>query len=206
MIRVHPIITGGGDMVNAIPETVRLESYVRGSSFEAIESANKKVNRALTGAALSIGANIEIIDIPGYAPHRNSEDMRKLSREAFEAVLPDEALEYSDYVSTGSTDMGDLSCVMPVIHPYAGGATGKGHGNDYKIADPERACVSSAKWQLAIVKLLLENDAQRAKKIIADFKPLFASKEEYFAYVDKLNLSGDRIEYNLEEGTATVKI
>ena len=65
LIRVHPIITHGGDMVNAIPEEVRLESYVRGSTFDAIVDANKKVNRALVGAAYSIGTNIEIIDIPG---------------------------------------------------------------------------------------------------------------------------------------------
>ena len=59
------IITHGGDMVNAIPATVQLESYVRGASFEAIVRENKKINRALTGAALSVGANIEIMDIPG---------------------------------------------------------------------------------------------------------------------------------------------
>jgi hypothetical protein len=51
--------------------------------------------------------------------------------------------------------------------------------------------------------LLLQNDAERAKKIKADFKPTFASKEEYFAYIDKLNSSGERITYH-EDG-ATVK-
>ena len=75
LIRVHPIITHGGDMVNAIPEEVRLESYVRGSTFDAIADANKKVNRALVGAAYSIGTNIEIIDIPGYAPLINEKNM-----------------------------------------------------------------------------------------------------------------------------------
>ena len=68
LIRVHPIITHGGDMVNAIPETVRLESYVRGASFDAILYNNNKVNRALIGGALSLSANVEIVDIPGYGP------------------------------------------------------------------------------------------------------------------------------------------
>ncbi|MBQ1936072.1 MAG: peptidase dimerization domain-containing protein, partial [Clostridia bacterium] len=49
MIRVHPIITKGGNAVNAIPDEVIIESYVRGNSFEAIEKTNKKVNRALIG-------------------------------------------------------------------------------------------------------------------------------------------------------------
>ena len=82
IIRVHPIITSGGDMVNAIPETVILESYVRGSSFDAITKANYKVNRALTGAALSLGTNIEIIDSPGYGPLRNAEGMMMLAADA----------------------------------------------------------------------------------------------------------------------------
>ena len=46
---------------------------------------------------------------------------------------------------TGSTDMGDLSMVMPVLHPYIGGATGTGHGADYQIVDPALAFVTQAK-------------------------------------------------------------
>ena len=63
-VRVHPIITNGGVMVNAIPATTQLESYVRGDNFDAIIQTNNKVNRALCGAALSVGTNIDITDIP----------------------------------------------------------------------------------------------------------------------------------------------
>lgn len=49
--------------MNAIPELVTVETYVRGASFDAILAANTRINRALTGAALSIGAQIEIIMI-----------------------------------------------------------------------------------------------------------------------------------------------
>ena len=143
LIRFHPIITRGGDMVNAIPEQVEMESYVRGKTYEAIVESNKKINRALVGAALSLGTNIEIIDIPGYAPLRNAKGMIALATEA--AALLDIPFEAHDAYSTGSTDMGDLSTFMPVIHPYAGGAWGNSHGANYKIADPESACVTSAK-------------------------------------------------------------
>ncbi len=73
IIRFHPIITNGGDMVNAIPEKATIESYVRGLTFDAIKSANKRINQALCGAALSLDNNIEIIDKPGYAPLVNDE-------------------------------------------------------------------------------------------------------------------------------------
>ena len=205
VIRVHPIITKGGDMVNAIPEEVRLESYVRGSSFEGIMEANKKVNQALIGAALSIGTNIEIIDMPGYSPLRNDAGMIALAKDAADAIIPEHECQVRMGTDSGSTDMGDLSCIMPVVHPYCAGTAGLAHGNNYEIADPEKACVDSAKWQLAMVRLLLENGAERAKQILADFKPLFASKEEYLAYVDAMNRSGDRIVYQ-EDGTAAVEL
>ena len=195
LIRFHPIITAGGNMVNAIPERAQIETYVRGKTFEAIEKANKRINQALVGAALSLDNNVEIVDIPGYAPLVNSRGMMKAAKEAADAVLPELNIPVTENYSTGSTDMGDLSCIMPVIHPHCGGARGKGHGNDYEIYDPETACIKSAEWQLALLTLLLRNGAEKAKEIIAGFTPLF-TKEGYLAYMDSLNRSGDRIVYN----------
>lgn len=205
LIRVHPIMTHGGAMVNAIPAVATLESYVRGATFEGIESANKKVNRALVGAALSLGNNIDITDIPGYAPLNNDKELMKVAEEAAALAVPEYPFDSSDHMGTGSTDMGDLCCVMPVVHPYAGGGTGTGHGSDYYIADPVAACVGSSKLQLAMLLLLLGDDGKRAKEIIANYKAPFPSKEAYLAYMDSLNTSGDRIEYIGEEA-AKVKL
>jgi len=69
---------------------------------------------------------------------------------------------------------------------------------------PVAACVGNAKLQVEMAHILLCNGAQRAKQIIADFKPVFASKEEYFAYTDQLNCSGERIKYT-EDGLAMIK-
>ncbi len=205
LIRVHPIVTHGGDMVNAIPANVVLESYVRGASFQAIAKANKQVNRAFTGAALSLDTNVEIIDIPGYAPFVNDGGMTEMCKQAAAEILPYVQLKHFRTMGTGSTDMGDLSRIMPTVQPYIGGATGTGHGNDYYIIDPDRACVDAAKWQLAMAKLLLENGATLAKQIIKDFKPEFPTKEAYLAYMDSLNTSGQRIS-TLDEDTLAVKI
>lgn len=194
IIRVHPIITKGGSAVNAIPDTVMAESYVRGKSFDAIRDANERVNRALTGAALSLGANVEIVDIPGYAPLYNDPDMVAAAKEALKNATGDELYETHSY-SSGSTDMGDLSCIMPVVHPYAPGAVGMSHGANYFIENADRACVDSAKWQVELAYTLLSNGAERAKKIIADYKPQFSSKEEYFEYIDAISSEGDRISY-----------
>jgi amidohydrolase len=203
VIRFHPIITQGGAMVNAIPEIATLESYVRGKTYPAILAANKQINQALVGAALSVGTNIEIIDMPGYAPNQNSADMIKLAGDALGAAYPDEPFSVSLEYSSGSTDMGDLSCIMPTIHPYAPGAKGTSHGADYYIADPNRACVQSAVWQVTMLSLLLSDGASRAKQIISDFKPQF-TKNEFLAHQNSIFSDGDRIVYS-EDG-ATVKI
>ena len=64
-IRFHPILMGANCAVNIIPDEMKIESYVRGKSLEAIKRENIKVNRALTGAALSMGAGVELSDRPG---------------------------------------------------------------------------------------------------------------------------------------------
>ena len=205
LIRFHPIITSGGAMVNAIPEVVTMESYVRGRTYKAIIDANKRINRALVGAAISLGVNVEIVDFPGYAPLEDDQNLMRLGKEAYEMLDPEGAFGFSDYVGTGSTDMGELSRLMPVLHGYAAGARGTDHGNDYEIADPESACVKNAKWQLILLRLLLENGAARAKEIVENYTPEFASKQEFFAFVDSLNDSGERIEY-AADGSAKARL
>lgn len=206
IIRVHPIITIGGAMVNAIPEKTVLESYVRGASFDAITKANRRVNRALCGAALSLGTNVEIIDTMGYAPLLNDDNMMQIVAEAVQLAVPEYEFRMSREIGSGSTDMGDLSCLMPVVHPYASGAAGRSHGNNFEIVDPVAACVASAKMQLGMLLILLSDGAKRAKQVIEEFKPQFASKEDYFAFVDSLGQTGDRIEYSEDETTARVNI
>ena len=146
-----------------------------------------------------MGTNIEIIDSPGYAPLYNDPGLIQVCAEAAALAIPEYPFVIADQIGSGSTDMGDLSCIMPVIHPHALGATGKSHGNDYYIEDPIAACVGSAKFQLGMLLILLSDNARRAKEIIANYKPQFASKEDYLSYMDSLNSSGDRIDYSDEE-------
>lgn len=202
IIRVHPIITKGGSAVNAIPDRVIMESYIRGSSFKAIEDANRRVNRALCGAALSIGANVDIQDSPGYAPYENCEALEKAFFEAAEAQ-GEKICKWNGFTS-GSTDMGDLACVMPIIHGYAPGAVGKGHGDDYYIADVDKACVASARVQLELLSRLLADGGERAREIIDSYEAPFESKDEYLEYLKTLERSGDCISYG--DNSATVSL
>jgi metal-dependent amidase/aminoacylase/carboxypeptidase family protein len=202
-IRVHPIITWGGTAVNAIPEKVTMESYVRGASMEAIGEANKKVNRALAASAAALGANVEICDRPGYSPRLHDKGMMELTRDAMEETL--EVVNYDpEGWGTGCSDLGDVSMVMPAVHPYIYGATGTGHGADYVITDTDTALVDSARVQAAMIVKLLENEGARVAQVKKNFVPTFPSMEEFFRCIDGLTMDQKAVTYN-EDGTITLK-
>jgi amidohydrolase len=184
-IRVHPIITHGGSQVNVIPADVRIETYVRGKTVEAILDANVRVDRALKAGALALGAQVEIETLPGYLPLFNHEGMAKYFLANASAQLGVDSVTKLGHRS-GSTDMGDISHVMPTLHPYIGGASGSGHGADYKIVDPKLAYVENAK-QLALMAVdMLWDDAKAAKGILADFKPRL-TREAYLSFQRGIN-------------------
>jgi len=184
-IRVHPIITHGGSQVNVIPADVRIETYVRGKSVEAILDANVRVDRALKAGALALGAQVEIETLPGYLPLFNHDGMGKYFIANASARLGAENVTQMGHRS-GSTDMGDISHVMPTLHPYIAGSSGSGHGADYTITDPKLAYIENAK-QLALMAVdMLWDDAQSAKEIIGAFKPRL-SREAYLAFQRSIN-------------------
>ncbi|MBI2156561.1 MAG: amidohydrolase [Candidatus Rokubacteria bacterium] len=179
-IRVHPIITHGGSQVNVIPGEVRLETYVRGRTVEAILDANKKVDRALRAGALALGASVEIETLPGYMPMTCDPIMGRHFKANASALFGGEHYREIGH-RTGSTDMGDLSMVMPVLHPYIGGARGTGHGADYAIVDQPLAYLGPAKALAAMAVDLLADGAAGAREVLAAAKPPM-TREQYLAF------------------------
>lgn len=203
-IRVHPIMPAGGAAVNIIPDTAVLESFVRGADMDSILAVKKKVDRAIAGSAAAIGAGVTISTRPGYYVRKDDPGMDMVMKQAMEEEL-ETVLYEPDSWGSGSTDMGDLTAVMPALHPYISGASGHGHGNDYVISSFDSAVMDSARVQVRFVELLLENDAAKAKEILANFTPIFKTKEDYFALMDALIADKDAVVYN-EDGTVTLDV
>lgn len=183
-IRVHGVITRGGTACNVIPNCVSIEMQVRAASRDIIQKVGQKIDRALIGAAISLGAEIEIKNSPGYTPLRNNDLFLNVFEDCVQSLCGKERvnIDRSNW-STGSTDMGDLCEIMPTIQPYAAGASGSGHGSDFQILSPERACCNSAKAEILLINRLLENNAECAKKIVSEFHPNFTTKE-YVTYLE----------------------
>ena len=203
-IRFHPIMMGVNCAVNIIPDEMKIESYVRGRTIEAMKRENRKVNRALTGAALAMGAGVELTDRPGYSPEVHDKAFMELVQKCCEDLVGPERVkfDYNEW-STGSSDFGDITCVMPGVQFNAAGITGTLHGINFCVDSPERLCVNSVKAQLFVIDALLANDAVSAKKIIADYKPEYPSIAAYFEAINDLILDKDAVVYD-EDGNATV--
>src|SRR5438093_4190055 len=169
-IRVHPILTHGGSQVNVIPGEARIESYVRGRTIEGIRDASAKVDRALRAGALALGAEVEIDTLPGYLPLRTDATMAHAFRRNADALFGAGECREAGH-RTGSTDMGDLSQVIPVLHPYMGGARGTGHAADYEIVDRHLAYVMPARAMAAMAVDLLWDGAAGAREVIANKVP-----------------------------------
>ena len=179
-IRVHPIITKGGDLVNVVPAEVRMETYVRGKTKEAIVDASEKVDRALRAGGLAVGATVEIETLPGYMPLRNDETLRGVFEENAKQLFGED--EYSEIGHrTGCTDMGDLSHIMPSLHPYMSGATGPGHSATWHISDKEMGYLGPAKSLASLAVDLLHDDAAKAKEVIENHTPAM-TKDEYLTF------------------------
>jgi amidohydrolase len=179
-IRVHPIITHGGSQVNVIPGEVRIETYVRGRTVDAILEAQRKVDRAFRAGALALGAKVEIETLPGYMPMRCDGTMAEYFHETMTTLVGDEHYRRIGH-RTGSTDMGDLSQVMPILHPYMGGARGTGHAADFEIVDPQLAYLGPAKALAAMAIDMLADGARGAREVVGKARPPM-TREVYLAF------------------------
>lgn len=182
-VRFHPIITKGGDIVNVVPADVRMESYVRARTIEGMIDANTKVNRALIAGAMAVGAQIEITELPGYLPILRHDNMEKVLRKNLEylGLSDNDIIEGGDF--TGSFDFGDVSHIIPTLHPMFGGIKGALHTREYRITDEEYAYLTPAKAMALTVVDLLFDEAKEAKNILQNFKPVM-TKEQYLAFME----------------------
>ncbi len=169
-VRVHPIITKGGDLVNIVPAEVTMETYVRARTPDAVLDAASKVDRAVKGAAVALGCTVEIQTVPGYMPLVNDKNLSLLFKDNSEQLMgKGEFREYPH--GSGSTDAGDLSQIMPVLHPYMAGASGNAHSTEWHIANPDNGYVAPAKALAMMAIDLLHGEAEGAERVRSEFTP-----------------------------------
>lgn len=120
--RVHGVVTTGGEAPNAIPEVTEGRWYVRAGSLAELATLEERVHRCFEAGALSTGCTLEIeAESRPYAEFATDEAILEhyvtnataLGR-SFTTSGPDMRM------NRASTDMGNVSQVLPSIHPYIG--------------------------------------------------------------------------------------
>lgn len=115
--RIHGVITDGGDAPNVIPDYARAEILVRAREVDYLEELKGRFRSIVEAAALATGTRAEVTEGISYKPRVCNTALV----EAFGANLVDLGLDYevpSADTGVGSSDIGDVSQLVPTIHPY----------------------------------------------------------------------------------------
>ncbi len=183
-VRFHPILTNAGDLVNVVPDHVTMESYVRAASIEGLKRYNNEINRALKAGGDAIGAECVIHDMPGYLPLCPDMKLREVLEENARAFFPAEDVAAGPH-NTASTDMGDVSHLIPIVHSWVGCARGALHGANYELVDTTTAFERSPAVLAWTVIDLLAGNGELADAVCANFKPKL-TKQTYCEFMDSI--------------------
>jgi amidohydrolase len=114
--RIHGVITSGGDAPNVIPDYTAGLFYIRSRERDYLKELFSRFEACCNGAAQATGCSVKITVLPpSLEPMKRNLPMERvwqanMERLGLEAYLGDGP--------TGSTDLGNISQMMPVIQPY----------------------------------------------------------------------------------------
>ncbi len=128
-----------------------------------------------------MGARVEITTVPGYLPQINDEAMNALFRANVLRHFTEADLDQDEHMA-GSSDIGNLAHIMPVIQPSMNGSSGTFHGNDYAIADKEISYLWNGILMAETALDLCWGDGKTGTQIKADYRPLM-TKDAYLAFM-----------------------
>ena len=177
-VRIHGIISDGGNAVNVVPARAELELQVRAKTPEAVKNACAVVDRCVRGAAMAFKGKVTIANLGGYMPYKSCPELNVVHAENLKMLNGGILTNFGHRGS--STDMGDVSMLMPALHAYCAGFTGSPHAKDFVVTDPEKAYIDGAKLLAMDAVSLLCGNAEKGREIAE--LPRIMDKETYFKY------------------------
>lgn len=116
-VRMHGIITDGGVAPNIVPDYAAAKFYLRSKDKETLATIIEKVKRCAEGAEAMSGASCKISRFENaYDNLRTNQILSNLFTANLSALGETEIHGASDGI--GSIDIGNVSHVVPVIHPW----------------------------------------------------------------------------------------
>lgn len=179
-VRIHGIITHGGDAPNIIPEFASARFYIRAETWSKTEETSAKVRKVAEGAALATGATVKI-------ERFQNEVQDFVLNSVLDGVLHTELSDLGEVVHTekrkgkGSTDAGNISYAVPTSHPYIkiGPDDLIAHTAEFREASKselgDTALITGAKALTATGYRLL-SDAELLHRVKKEFERSLAAK------------------------------
>ncbi|WP_052241402.1 amidohydrolase [Microbacterium hominis] len=120
--RLHGIITDGGAAPNIVPERASALFYVRSADVGKLRELTDRVVAVLEGAALATGtrAEIDVDPVPPYLPLQTNTALTSRWTQAFATRGHEIPAPVTPPQGGPSTDMGNVSRLVPSIHPSLG--------------------------------------------------------------------------------------
>jgi amidohydrolase len=120
-VRVHGVMTNGGEAPNAIPQRTEGRWYVRAATLAELEDLEQRVNRCFEAGAHATGCELTITpESKPYAEFRNDEGLLDSYTHRAEQLGRRFTSGSDSLMNRASTDMGNVSQHIPAIHPYIG--------------------------------------------------------------------------------------
>ena len=115
--RVHGIITDGGEAPNIVPAHSAATFLIRAPENEYLDELKGRILNCFTGASIASGARLEYRwRGTTYAPMKNNVTLARLFGQNLES-LGRQVVPFDPRFGFGSTDMGNVSQLLPSIHP-----------------------------------------------------------------------------------------
>ncbi|KGJ25178.1 M20 family metallopeptidase [Staphylococcus haemolyticus] len=159
--RVHGVILDGGKAANIIPDFTHARFYTRATTRKELDILTEKVNQIARGAAIQTGCDYE------FGPIQNGVN-EFIKTPKLDELFEKYALEVGEDVSHddfgfGSTDTGNVSHIVPTIHPHVkiGSRNLVGHTHRFREAAAsvhgDQALIHGAKIIALMGLELIEN-------------------------------------------------
>ncbi len=116
--RVHGIVTHGGDAQNIVPAHTAGKWMVRATTLDDLDDVRLRVMRCFEAGAVASGATLEVSYLPRYGQMVHDPDLVALYRTAAESL--GRSFTAGGGAGSFSTDMGNVSLLLPSIHPAIG--------------------------------------------------------------------------------------
>ena len=173
--RIHGIITDGGQAANVVPAHSAGNFIVRAEDNAYLDELKERVLNCFVGAATASGARLEYRwGKIRYAPMRNNLTLARLFRQNMQSLGRKIQLS-NPSCAFGSTDMGNVSQLVPGIHPIVAIAPKDVLGHSPQFAEAAaseagiRGLVDAAK-ALAMTVVDLVADPEIVSKVRGEFK------------------------------------